>query len=76
MSDFSNFSWKEIDKFLIDYGCTFVRQKGSHRIYKKAGVTKLLTLPEHKTISTGVLLQIIRNLGMDKETFSRRISNI
>lgn len=75
MSDFSNFSWKEIDKFLIDFGCIFVRQKGSHRVYKKDGVIKLLTLPEHKTVSTGVVLQIIRNLGIDRETFLKNIHN-
>ncbi len=74
MSDFSNCTWKEVDKFLIDYGCIFVRQKGSHRVYKKEGVIKLITLPIHKTISSGVLLQIIRNLGVNKATFLQSIN--
>lgn len=74
MSDISNFSWKDIDKFLISFGCEYKRQKGSHRIYKKDGIVKLISLPEHKNISVGVILQIIRNLNTDKETFLEMIN--
>lgn len=75
MSELSNLSWKEVDKFLIDFGCTYMRQKGSHRVYKKEGVIKLITLPEHKIISIGVISQIIRNLNIDKKYFLEKINS-
>lgn len=25
--------WKKFDKFLLEVGCTFIREKGDHRIY-------------------------------------------
>ncbi len=76
MGQFSNFHWKDIDKYLLSYGCEFVRQKGSHRIYKKEGVIKLITIPEKKNVSIGVVMQTVRNLNIDKQTFLDGINKI
>lgn len=76
MGEYTNYNWKEIDRFLVHIGCEFKRQKGSHRIYKKDGVVKLIAIPEHKTISIGVVMQTLRNLGVEKDEFLKIIKEL
>ena len=66
MSDFSNFTWKEVDKFLIDYGCTFVRQKGSHVIMQHPTKSEQLTVAFHagKEVKKGLLTAILKQANI------------
>ena len=58
-------SGKEVCKIIEKDGWRFVRQNGtSHRVYKKVGVDKIVTVPMHKTVSIGVLRQIERITGL------------
>ena len=48
-------AWKE--------GWVEVRQKGSHRIFKKTGIPELIVLPDHgknHELSIGVMMDIIK----------------
>lgn len=67
--------WQQFDKFLIACGCEFVRQKGSHRVYKKAELLRPIIVPAHSyPISIGVIQANLRTLGVSKETFLDFIS--
>ena len=57
---------KEIIKKLESEGWIEVRQKGSHKIYKKQGIAELIVLPEHgknNEPSLGVLNDIKKKAG-------------
>ena len=59
---------KEIIKRLELEGWIQVRQKGSHKIFKKAGASELIVLPDHgknKTPSIGVLKDIQKKAGCE-----------
>jgi len=51
---------KEADKILLDSGFTFLRQKGSHRIYGKA--SKRMVIPFHpgKILHPKIVKELIK----------------
>ena len=58
-------SGKEVCRIIEKDGWIYVRQNGtSHKIYKKQGVRKLVTVPMHGTVSTGVLCNIEKITGL------------
>ncbi|HEU5291700.1 MAG TPA: type II toxin-antitoxin system HicA family toxin [Cyclobacteriaceae bacterium] len=55
---------KELIKLLEKEGFVFVRQSGSHAIYRKIGF-KIIVVPMHsKDIPTGTLNAIIKDSGI------------
>jgi predicted RNA binding protein YcfA (HicA-like mRNA interferase family) len=55
---------KELVKLLEKEGFIFVRQSGSHAIYRKAG-SKIIVVPIHsKDIPTGTLMSILKDAGL------------
>jgi len=55
---------RELIKLLHDEGFVFVRQFGSHAIYRKSG-SKNSTVPIHsKDILTGTLHSILKDAGL------------
>ena len=51
------------------YGWRMVRQRGSHMIMTKPGETAVLSVPNHRELKRGTLRGLIRNAGLDVETF-------
>ncbi len=60
-------SWKDVLKSLHKRGYNPIHQRGSH-IYVTDG-RKLVTVPRHKEMKPGTLLQIIKDSGLTKEEF-------
>jgi len=59
---------KEVIKVLKRAGFSFVRQRGSHRIYVKGNIG--ITVPYHnKDLKKGTLRHIIRQSGLTIEKF-------
>lgn len=59
---------KEVIKVLEKAGFSFVRQKGSHRIYIKENIG--VTIPFHnKDLKRGTLRHIIKQAGLTTEEF-------
>jgi len=57
---------KELVKLLEKEGFVFVRQTGSHAIFKKQG-NKIIVVPIHsKDIPTGTLKGIFKDAGLKK----------
>lgn len=57
---------KQLVKILEKKGFKFIRQKGSHRLYKKGD--SRVTIPFHgKDLKHGTLLAILKEAGIDKE---------
>ena len=57
---------RELVRLLEKEGFVFIRQSGSHAIYKKPGM-KLIIVPIHsKDIPTGTLNGILKDAGLKK----------
>jgi predicted RNA binding protein YcfA (HicA-like mRNA interferase family) len=56
---------KELIKLLEKEGFVFVRQSGSHAIFRKPGF-KLIVVPIHsRDVPTGTLRSILKDAGME-----------
>lgn len=63
-------SFNKFDKFLKYAGCVFVRQKGSHCVYQRAGLIRPIIVPYHaKEIPVYIIKNTLRNLGMTTDNF-------
>lgn len=61
---------REVVRVVKKYGFFYVRQKGSHAIYRDNN-SKRITVPVHgsKEISPAVFKQILKDLGINKTDF-------
>ena len=74
MSNIPQVSGKEVIKALEKIGFTVSRQKGSHiRLSKMEGeIKQLVTVPNHKTIRKGTLLNgILKPINLTLEEFKK-----
>lgn len=57
---------KAMEKLLLQKGFQFVRQKGSHRLYRKGDLR--VTVPYHKKdLKPGTLQSILKQAGVTRE---------
>ncbi len=61
--------WRIADKYAESLGWVFDRQKGSHRVYKRDGAARPLTIPAHDQLAIGTLSAIIKQTGGDRDGF-------
>ena len=54
--------WRALERFLISVGCTFERQKGSHRVYWREGLVRPIILPAYKAVPVFVIRGILRQV--------------
>lgn len=69
MSRLSNLSGKDAVKAFQKAGWQKLGQVGSHIVMIKPGVRVNLSIPQHKELSVGTLLALIRNSGLTVEEF-------
>lgn len=51
-------------KYLEQSGCTFVREGGSHTLYRNPNNGKMSTVPRHPDIKEGLCRKICKDLGI------------
>jgi predicted RNA binding protein YcfA (HicA-like mRNA interferase family) len=56
-------------KALEKIGFRFIRQKGSHMVYRRDDPYAQVIIPDHKEIHAGTLRDIIRDAGLSVEEF-------
>ena len=67
--------WKKVECVLLLLGYVFDRQKGSHRVYISDHAERNIVLPQHnKDLTVPLLLGIINEIGIDRETFLQLLS--
>ena len=64
MSSLSQISWQEFEKFLKFIGCTFLREKGDHRVWGRVGLKRPVVIPKIKMIPAFVIRNNLRLLGI------------
>lgn len=50
-------------------GFAFVRQRGDHRIYTKAGVKRPLVIPTYRSVPVFIIKNLLRTAGMSRERY-------
>jgi predicted RNA binding protein YcfA (HicA-like mRNA interferase family) len=60
----------KFEKFLKFIGCTYVRQKGSHRVYRQSGLLRPIIVPVHSgDLPVLVIKNTLRQLNISTEQF-------
>ena len=72
MPNLHNISAEDTIKVALKKGYFISRQKGSHIILKD-NFGNVLTIPKHKKLKLGTLLQIIKAIGIEKEDFLKLV---
>jgi predicted RNA binding protein YcfA (HicA-like mRNA interferase family) len=62
-------SGREARRGFEKLGWVFERQRGSHMILTKAGVSVNLSIPDHRELDRGLLRGLIRDAGLSPEQF-------
>lgn len=56
---------KDLVKHLEQHRCLFVRQGGSHTVYKNVATGKMTTVPRHREVKENLAKKICDDLGID-----------
>ena len=62
-------SGREVADALGKSGFRMTRQKGSHIVMRRDHPAARVTIPDHREVRVGTLAQILRDAGIDSETF-------
>jgi len=71
MYKLQNLSSKELIIIIKKQGYVFLRQKGSHLVFKNHLENKILVVPNHKILKIGTTLQILKTIGLNKEDLEK-----
>ena len=76
MTDLGAISFRDFEKFLLYVGCTFKRQKGSHKAYWRSGLNRPIILVNGKEIPPHVIRLILKQLGISVDEFLAILKNL
>ena len=65
--------WKELRRLCEDEGCFFDRQKGSHYIMTKPGLSRAIVIPQKRNLKEDIVLSVGRTLGLSKKQILERL---
>lgn len=68
--------WRDFEKFLSFVGCTFVREKGDHRVWDRVGLKRPVVIPKIKSIPVFVIRNNLRVLGIPVSDYLEMISKL
>ena len=69
MTNVPNISGRECGKVLEKAGFSFVRQKGSHMVFRRHEPFAQVVVPDHRELDRGTLQAIVRQSGISVEEF-------
>ncbi len=67
--------WKIFERFLLECGCEFKREKGDHKIYWKKGIKRPIVIPRYSALPTFIILNNLKVLGISKEEYLNYLEN-
>ena len=74
MSEIHSIHWKKFEKFLLEIGCEFKREKGDHRVYYKNGLRRPIVVPRDSRLPAFIIHNNLRILGGSRKVFLKIIS--
>ncbi|MBN1309318.1 MAG: type II toxin-antitoxin system HicA family toxin [Chitinispirillaceae bacterium] len=67
----------EFEKFLKYIGCTYIRQKGSHRVYRQSGLLRPLIIPIHSgDLPVFVVKTILKQLNLSTSQYLEILTRV
>jgi predicted RNA binding protein YcfA (HicA-like mRNA interferase family) len=67
----------QFEKFLLFIGCTFSRQKGSHKAYRRTGLIRPIIVPFHTgDLPLIVIKNTLKQLNMTTEQYLEIMSRL
>jgi predicted RNA binding protein YcfA (HicA-like mRNA interferase family) len=77
MSALKPIRWQKFEKVLLLLGCEFVRQNGSHRVYRYPDIIRPIIVPAHSTpIPEFIIKNNLRLLGITTKQYKDILKNI
>ena len=77
MSALKPIRWQKFEKVLLAHGCVFVRQNGSHRVYKYPDMIRPIIVPAHTTpIPEFIIKNNLRLLGITTAQYKEMLRKI
>ena len=76
MSHLTPIHYRKFDKFLKYTGCEFIRQKGDHRIYKRADLKRPVVTPVDKDIPIFIIRNNLRLLGITPDEYLKILNEL
>jgi len=61
--------WQVLEAFVLSKGCEFVRQKGSHRVYWRAGLLRPIIIPTYAAVPVFIIRNTLRQLDVSVAEF-------
>lgn len=61
--------WKELEKAFVAAGFVFVRQKGSHRSYAKAGMPRPVVIPAYAQVPVSIIRNNLKTANISHEEY-------
>ena len=69
-------SSQKLGKVFEKVGFRLARQRGSHRMYIKAGVARPVVIPMRKDVPVSTIKSNLRTAGISREEYFRLLSEI
>ncbi len=69
MAKLSPIHWRDLIKIFENFGCSYVRKKGSHHIMNCPEAKRAVVIPEYEEIDVEIIKNNMRTAGMSREQY-------
>lgn len=69
MGRLNGYSSRDVIEVAERRGWEFQRRRGSHMVYRRAGIPFNLSVPDHRELAEGMLRDLIKTMGLTPEEF-------
>ena len=76
MAGITPIHYKILEKFVRSVGCTFVRQRGSHRVYWRDDQVRPIIIPAYPQVPIFVIRNILRQLNIHVDEYLRLLDEL
>jgi predicted RNA binding protein YcfA (HicA-like mRNA interferase family) len=61
--------WRTLIRIFEEFGCTYVRKKGSHHILTCPDAKRAIVIPEYDEVDIDIIKNNMRTAGMSREQY-------
>ena len=76
MPKISPTNWRTQVKIFEEFGCQFVRQKGSHLIYHHPDAKRAIVIPRYDEIPVTIIRNNMNTVNMQRDEYFRLLSEV
>ncbi len=74
MPKLSSTDWRTQVKIFENFGCSFVRQKGSHLIYHHPDAKRAVVIPRYGEVPVSIIRNNMRTVNMHRDEYFRLLT--